>query len=124
MTLSLSKATDYKSGQGVPTGIELERYYDPETDQETMTINMGPSHPSTHGVLRLVLELDGETVVKCTPHIGYLHTGEPFVLQGPRPHRPGRLSLEPLQQFGVLACRRAADERHDSAEGPVYARPA
>ncbi|MCX6365395.1 MAG: NADH dehydrogenase (quinone) subunit D [Armatimonadetes bacterium] len=40
-----------------------------------MTINMGPSHPSTHGVLRLVLELDGETVVRCTPHIGYLHTG-------------------------------------------------
>jgi NADH-quinone oxidoreductase subunit D len=36
---------------------------------------MGPSHPSTHGVLRLVLELDGENVVRCTPHIGYLHTG-------------------------------------------------
>jgi NADH-quinone oxidoreductase subunit D len=49
--------------------------FDPETDQETMTINMGPSHPSTHGVLRLVLELNGETVVRCTPHIGYLHTG-------------------------------------------------
>ncbi|WP_395095163.1 NADH dehydrogenase (quinone) subunit D [Armatimonas sp.] len=56
-------------------GIEIERYLDPETAQETMTINMGPSHPSTHGVLRLVLELDGETVVRCTPHIGYLHTG-------------------------------------------------
>ncbi|MEZ5339092.1 MAG: NADH-quinone oxidoreductase subunit D [bacterium] len=40
-----------------------------------MTINMGPQHPSTHGVLRLVLELDGERVMKCTPHIGYLHTG-------------------------------------------------
>jgi NADH-quinone oxidoreductase subunit D len=40
-----------------------------------MTINMGPQHPSTHGVLRLVLELDGEIVVRCTPHIGYLHTG-------------------------------------------------
>jgi NADH-quinone oxidoreductase subunit D len=40
-----------------------------------MTINMGPNHPSTHGVLRLVLELDGENVVRCTPHIGYLHTG-------------------------------------------------
>ncbi|MBC8104563.1 MAG: NADH dehydrogenase (quinone) subunit D [Cytophagales bacterium] len=59
----------------IPSGIELERFIDPETDQETMTINMGPSHPSTHGVLRLVLELDGETVVNCTPHIGYLHTG-------------------------------------------------
>ena len=45
------------------------------TEARTMTINMGPQHPSTHGVLRLVLELDGEIVVKCTPHIGYLHTG-------------------------------------------------
>ncbi|GAB4165289.1 MAG: NADH dehydrogenase (quinone) subunit D [Geothermobacteraceae bacterium] len=42
---------------------------------ETMTINMGPQHPSTHGVLRLVLELDGEVVVKATPHIGFLHRG-------------------------------------------------
>ncbi|MBW6510573.1 MAG: NADH dehydrogenase (quinone) subunit D [Desulfuromonadaceae bacterium] len=42
---------------------------------ETMTINMGPQHPSTHGVLRLVLELDGETVVKAVPHIGFLHRG-------------------------------------------------
>lgn len=40
-----------------------------------MTINMGPVHPSTHGVLRLVLELDGETVLECLPVIGYLHTG-------------------------------------------------
>jgi NADH-quinone oxidoreductase subunit D len=42
---------------------------------ETMTINMGPQHPSTHGVLQLVLELDGETVVKAVPHIGFLHRG-------------------------------------------------
>jgi NADH-quinone oxidoreductase subunit D len=42
---------------------------------ETMTLNMGPQHPSTHGVLRLVLELDGEVIVKITPHIGYLHRG-------------------------------------------------
>ena len=42
---------------------------------ETLMINMGPQHPSTHGVLRLVLELDGEVVVKVTPHIGYLHRG-------------------------------------------------
>jgi NADH-quinone oxidoreductase subunit D len=40
-----------------------------------MTVNMGPQHPSTHGVLRLVLELDGETVVSAEPTIGYLHTG-------------------------------------------------
>ncbi len=42
---------------------------------ETMTVNMGPQHPSTHGVLRLVLELDGETVVSVSPTVGYLHTG-------------------------------------------------
>ncbi len=42
---------------------------------ETMTLNMGPQHPSTHGVLRVALELDGETIVRCKPVIGYLHTG-------------------------------------------------
>ncbi len=40
-----------------------------------MTLNMGPQHPATHGVLRLVLDLDGETIVKCTPYVGYLHRG-------------------------------------------------
>ena len=45
------------------------------SDDETMIINMGPSHPSTHGVLRLMLELKGETVLRCKPVIGYLHTG-------------------------------------------------
>ena len=44
-------------------------------NKETMTVNMGPQHPSTHGVLRLVLELDGEIIEKITPHIGYLHRG-------------------------------------------------
>jgi NADH-quinone oxidoreductase subunit D len=42
---------------------------------ETMTVNMGPQHPSTHGVLRIVLELDGETVLSAAPTIGFLHTG-------------------------------------------------
>ena len=42
---------------------------------ETMLLNMGPQHPSTHGVLRLLLELDGEIVVSCIPDIGFLHTG-------------------------------------------------
>jgi NADH-quinone oxidoreductase subunit D len=44
-------------------------------DDQTMIINMGPQHPSTHGVLRLMLELQGETVLRCKPIIGYLHTG-------------------------------------------------
>jgi len=53
-----------------PTSIDFDRQ-----DDETMIINMGPSHPSTHGVLRLMLELDGEYVLRCKPVIGYLHTG-------------------------------------------------
>jgi NADH-quinone oxidoreductase subunit D len=47
----------------------------PALRSETMTVNMGPQHPSTHGVLRLVLELDGETILSASPTIGYLHTG-------------------------------------------------
>ena len=40
-----------------------------------MTLNMGPQHPSTHGVLRIVIELEGETIVRAEPDIGFLHTG-------------------------------------------------
>src|SRR6266540_466460 len=58
--------------QGAP-GTTLQPA--PAISEETMIINMGPQHPSTHGVLRLVLELDGEYVVSCRPVIGYLHTG-------------------------------------------------
>jgi NADH-quinone oxidoreductase subunit D len=59
------------------------------SEDETMIMNMGPQHPSTHGVLRLMLELDGETVLRTKPVIGYLHTGmewtgeELTYLQGP-----------------------------------------
>ena len=48
---------------------------DDTADEQTMVINMGPQHPSTHGVLRLMLELDGEEVLRTKPVIGYLHTG-------------------------------------------------
>jgi NADH-quinone oxidoreductase subunit D len=67
-----------RSGE-VPTdprrGTPPPRSASGELRQETMIINMGPQHPSTHGVLRLLLELDGESVVTCKPIIGYLHTG-------------------------------------------------
>jgi len=53
-----------------PNDVDYER-----RDDETMIINMGPAHPSTHGVLRLMLELDGEFVLRTKPVIGYLHTG-------------------------------------------------
>ncbi len=48
---------------------------DPAAAENRWTLNFGPQHPATHTTLRLVLELDGERVVKCTPHIGYLHSG-------------------------------------------------
>jgi NADH dehydrogenase I D subunit len=47
-----------------------------------LTLSMGPQHPSTHGVLRLVLQIDGETVVKCTPYVGYLHRGVEKLAEG------------------------------------------
>ena len=61
------------------TQAGLDSDYQAETDDilgEKMVLNMGPSHPATHGVLRLILELDGEIVTKCDPDIGYLHRGD------------------------------------------------
>jgi NADH-quinone oxidoreductase subunit D len=55
--------------------VEVIKNGNDKGEPEHFTINMGPHHPSTHGVLRLVLELDGETIVKCDPRIGYLHRG-------------------------------------------------
>src|SRR6185369_17690840 len=61
----------------VPLGIRLPKVSEPsdEMNAEHMLINLGPQHPATHGVLRLVVELDGETVIRVVPHIGYLHSG-------------------------------------------------
>jgi NADH-quinone oxidoreductase subunit D len=66
---SKGRSTDGPGGGGLAAGSTAE------VRQETMVINMGPQHPSTHGVLRLLLELDGETVISCAPIVGYLHTG-------------------------------------------------
>jgi NADH-quinone oxidoreductase subunit D len=59
------------AARAVPVDSELA-----EIQGERMVLNMGPSHPSTHGVLRVVLELDGEVITKATPHVGYLHRGD------------------------------------------------
>ena len=56
-----------------PSGLEIP--YEPSSTARRMTLNMGPQHPSTHGVLRVVLELDGETILTARPEIGFLHTG-------------------------------------------------
>jgi NADH-quinone oxidoreductase subunit D len=78
----------------VPTSaISMLRKTDPLADTQ-MTISMGPQHPSTHGVLRLELVLDGETVIKATPDIGYLHTGIEKTME-----------KEKWQQVVTITCR-------------------
>jgi NADH-quinone oxidoreductase subunit D len=57
----------------LPAGAREEL---PDLQGEKMVLNMGPSHPATHGVLRIILELDGEIITKATPDIGYLHRGD------------------------------------------------
>jgi len=56
-----------------PSGIEPRM--EGHSSARRMTLNMGPQHPSTHGVLRVLLELDGETILRARPEIGFLHTG-------------------------------------------------
>src|SRR3989442_9218951 len=64
------------------TSIPPELVEGPEgVRSEEMILNMGPQHPSTHGVLRLVLTLEGETIEDCTPVIGYLHRGIEKILE-------------------------------------------
>src|SRR5258705_1722788 len=79
-TVELELATPGLDARGQPVRVPLGAVADPAPAEpdlagEHMLINLGPQHPATHGVLRLVLELDGETVVRCIPHVGYLHCG-------------------------------------------------
>jgi NADH-quinone oxidoreductase subunit D len=67
--------TEHGAMAGTAGGTAVADLAEPSLDSDHMLINIGPQHPATHGVLRLVLELDGETVVRCIPHIGYLHCG-------------------------------------------------
>ena len=82
-----------------------------ETDDigEKMVLNMGPSHPATHGVLRLVLELDGETITKATPDIGYLHRGDEKIAENMQynqfvPYTDRLDYLAPLANNVAYAC--------------------
>jgi NADH-quinone oxidoreductase subunit D len=80
-TVEMALSTPGLDAQGnvrqVPLGIRLPKVPEPadEMNAEHMLINLGPQHPATHGVLRLVVELDGETVIRVVPHVGYLHSG-------------------------------------------------
>src|SRR3954462_1887748 len=79
-TVEMALATPGVDAAGRPTRVPLGVSTDGDTYREDlgaehMLVNIGPQHPATHGVLRLVLELEGETVTRCIPHIGYLHSG-------------------------------------------------
>ena len=76
-TVELELATPGVDVHGDPVRVPLRAEPAPpgELGGEHLLLNMGPQHPATHGVLRLVVELDGETVVRCIPHVGYLHSG-------------------------------------------------
>ena len=77
-TVEISVATPGTDAQGNPLRVPIPASpadVDPELGGEHLLINIGPQHPATHGVLRLVVELEGETVVRVIPHVGYLHSG-------------------------------------------------
>jgi NADH-quinone oxidoreductase subunit D len=79
-TVEMALATPGLDQAGNPTRVPLgvgngARGYHEDMGAEHMLVNIGPQHPATHGVLRLVLELEGETVKRCIPHVGYLHSG-------------------------------------------------
>jgi NADH-quinone oxidoreductase subunit D len=80
-TVELSLATPGVDADGRPVRVPLgvtagePRDAEPDLHAEHMLLNVGPQHPATHGVLRLVVELDGEVVKRVIPHIGYLHSG-------------------------------------------------
>jgi hypothetical protein len=96
-----------------------------ETEAEQMIINMGPQHPSTHGVLRLMLELEGETVLRSKPVIGYLHTGmektgeELTYLQGGTNVTRMDYAQSAVQRAGVLPGDREAAGDRGARLGPV-----
>ncbi len=71
ITMRDTAARAQTAAQSLPSTEELQ-----DLQGEKMVLNMGPSHPSTHGVLRIVLELDGEVITKAVPDIGYLHRGD------------------------------------------------
>src|SRR5215469_1264098 len=87
---------------------------------EEMILNMGPQHPSTHGVLRLVLVLDGETVVQCTPVIGYLHRGMEKIFEN-RPYMAGPRYIDNADYLSPMineVCFAGAAEQITGIEPP------
>ncbi|MEM7334411.1 MAG: NADH dehydrogenase (quinone) subunit D [Chloroflexota bacterium] len=78
------------------TGMQIDN------PEENMLLSMGPQHPSTHGVLRLLLELDGETIVNCAPDIGFLHTGVEKTMES-KPYTKGLVMTDRLDYLAPMS---------------------
>jgi len=104
-----------------PSGLELPQ--EPSSTARRMTLNMGPQHPSTHGVLRVVLELDGETILNARPEIGYLHTGIEKEFEVKKYQQGITLTdrVDYLSNLGNNLCYALAVERLLQLEIPQYA---
>lgn len=76
--MATTRIQELEIGDTAARGAQFEGYQEANQDLlgEKLVLNMGPSHPATHGVLRLVLELDGEVILKASPEVGYLHRGD------------------------------------------------
>src|SRR2546423_13554277 len=109
--------------QSVPTSAAIMTLTSTEIASPGMTVNMGPQHPSTHGVLRLIVELDGEIVSSCRPVIGYLHRGLEKMFER-RPYRhitPFTDRLDYLASLNNNLAYSQAVERLGGIEGPERA---
>ena len=104
-----------------PSGLEVP--YEPTSTARRMTLNMGPQHPSTHGVLRVVLELDGETILTARPEIGFLHTGieKEFEVKKYQQGIPLTDRVDYLSNLGNNLCYALAVERLLQLEIPPMA---
>jgi NADH-quinone oxidoreductase subunit D len=104
-----------------PSGLEIP--YESSSSARKMTLNMGPQHPSTHGVLRVVLELDGETILTARPEIGYLHTGieKQFEVKKYQQGIPLTDRVDYLSNLGNNLCYALAVERLLQLEIPPMA---
>src|ERR1700733_9633767 len=104
-----------------PSGVPLP--VQDNSRPRTMTLNMGPQHPSTHGVLRVVLELDGETILTARPEIGYLHTGieKQFEVKKYQQGIPLTDRVDYLSNLGNNLCYALAVERLLQLEIPPMA---
>ena len=111
-TMSNTKTTNFETPDNANKTAQAVADYNAETDDmmgEKMVLNMGPSHPATHGVLRLILELDGEVITNAIPDVGFLHRGDEKIAENMQynqfiPYTDRLDYLAPLANNVAYAC--------------------